>query len=261
MNWESQNQSSASKRILERELEKRISLNSSYSKRAFAKQLGIAPSFLSNLINGRRRITTKVARRIAEQLSLSDLDRNAMIHEATGDTAPASPFGASAQSLGPEIFEQLCSWWYVGILEFLETNARSHAPEVLAQRLGISKSNVAMALQRLERLGVLERDPKSPRRYRKTADSTIFSSQTPNEALRSYHSQLLEKAKEAIYFQSPEEKIVGSMTIAFDPNDLPEIRKKWIEFRKLVETFATQGKDRDSVYTMVFEFFALTRKI
>lgn len=249
----------ASQRILEREFNQRLTANPMYSKRAFAKCIGIAPSFLSNLINGKRRLTVDTATLLTNVLVLGQADRSALMKEAIGQETDDYATIESRTSLSSDAFEHINEWWYITILEFLETNIKNHAPEEIARHTGLPKGTVKIALNKLVEMKIIEKDPRKPKRFRKILESLNISSNTPNESLRKYHAQLFDKAKEAIYIQNPHQKVLGSMVIAFDPSDIPEIQKRWAAFRKDLESFLSQGQNRKEVCAVVFETFSLTK--
>ncbi|OFZ78600.1 MAG: hypothetical protein A2583_04400 [Bdellovibrionales bacterium RIFOXYD1_FULL_53_11] len=206
-----------------------------------------------------------VAKQIAEKLMLSEKDTKSLMTECLG----VEDKGGSKQpdkvadaqfKLPTSVFEHICEWWYLAILEYFETNQKDHSPLAISKRVGIPKHGVVFALMRLVEFGLIKKDPRRPGRYCKVAESQLITSETPNDALRKFHSQILDKAKEAIYTQTPNEKAVSSMTIAFDPADLQEIKRRWNEFRHSLEDFIEQGKNRSQVYTMIFELFALTNR-
>ena len=59
--------------LLESELKNRISNNSRYSLRSFAKYLEIPPGRLSEIFSGKRKLTIAVGEKISHKLSLSPL--------------------------------------------------------------------------------------------------------------------------------------------------------------------------------------------
>lgn len=54
-----------------KELERRRERNSHYSLRAYARDLETDPSYLSKIMNGRRRISRNLAAKIAKKLGVS----------------------------------------------------------------------------------------------------------------------------------------------------------------------------------------------
>ena len=113
--------------ILQDELRRRCARNPRYSLRAFARSLGRDHSSLSQLLRGRRRITTRVIRRIGMLLRLP-------LHEIELYCAEENDV-ALARIVGTDLFR---------------ADSRR-----LASVLGISIDEVNVSLQRLLRLGAL----------------------------------------------------------------------------------------------------------
>jgi transcriptional regulator with XRE-family HTH domain len=247
-----------SQRILEREYNRRLGLNPRFSKRAFAKQLGIAPSFLSHLFNGHRRLTPQVAQKLAASLELSASDREGLLKEALGvATDSAQPSGEGFAEVSPDAFESIANWWTVAVLEYLDTLGSDHSLENLSRLAGLPKAAMESALRSLEAAGLIERDPRRRACYRKREKAIKVGSRIPNDALKRFHGQLMDKAKDAVFFLRPEERVLGSLTIAFDPDDLPMVQERWLAFRDEIQALASQGKRRREVFTAVFSGFKL----
>ena len=62
--------------ILKNDYSARSSLNHSYSLRAYARDLGISSSMLSELFNYRRKLSTKKAEQILKRINLSEREAN-----------------------------------------------------------------------------------------------------------------------------------------------------------------------------------------
>jgi uncharacterized protein (TIGR02147 family) len=81
-----------------------------------------------------------------------------------------------------------------------------------------------------------------------------------SEAIQSYHTQMLEKAKEALLTQHILEREFTAETITINQSQIPEakelIRKFKADFARLFEE--AQG---DQTYQMQIQFFSLTKEI
>src|SRR5476651_669001 len=73
-----------SQEILLKEYNRRKTVNISYSKRSFAKNLGLSPAFLVQLMSGKRRLTSKIAQALSAKLALSPEERHSLASESTG---------------------------------------------------------------------------------------------------------------------------------------------------------------------------------
>lgn len=75
--------------LLDRELTRRKQNNPRYSLRAFARQLGIDHSTLSQILRRRRRLTTRVLRRLGAALRVAQADIDRATALANADAVAA----------------------------------------------------------------------------------------------------------------------------------------------------------------------------
>jgi transcriptional regulator with XRE-family HTH domain len=113
--------------VLQHELHARCERNPRYSLRAFARALALDHASLSQLLRGRRRVTTRAIRRIGKALRLSP-------HEIERHCVEAND-AALLRVVGTPLFR---------------ADSRR-----LASVLGITLDEVNVSLQRLLRLGAL----------------------------------------------------------------------------------------------------------
>jgi hypothetical protein len=113
--------------ILEHELQRRCARNPRYSLRAFARALAVDHSALSQLLRGRRRMTTRAIRQIGAMLRLDS-------HEIEMHCAEEND---------------------AALLRVIDTDLFRADSRRLASVLGIPMDEVNVSLQRLLRLGAL----------------------------------------------------------------------------------------------------------
>jgi uncharacterized protein (TIGR02147 family) len=255
---------------LKRTLSERVLKNPSYSMRSLAKQLEMAPSMLSSVLNGKRNLSVENALKISGRLGLAENESeylSLLVQLEGADTLERkSALQAKLKALNPEHgvhdltidrFRMISTWYHLPILEMAEMNDGPLDSEKAAALLGISKIDAGLALDRLERLELLERDQMG--RYRKVHDNLLAGSDMPDEGLRSYHRQMLEKAIVSIGEQSPQEKMIGSFNVAFDPALLGEAKRLQKDFFVKLGKLAERGRARRKIYHISQVFFDLTR--
>ncbi|MEK2690841.1 TIGR02147 family protein [Bdellovibrio sp. GT3] len=252
--------------LLLQELEKRVANNSNYSKRAMARQLKISPSMMSAILNGKRNLSPKSALDISKALkfdkktteyfvtlvqyeaAMND-DARTFLLEKIQNLAPR----AQTQKLDVDIFNMIAEWYHVPILQMTHTTNNDLSIDSIAKYMGISKAMVTKALERLRRLELLKEDENGVLRASKSAVMT--SSPIPNQALRHFHTQMLQKASTALEHQGNHEKFVGSETFAFDEKDLAKANEILEEcFSKIVRLAANQ-KSKRNVYHLGIQLF------
>mgnify|MGYP001559470535 FL=1 len=239
--------------VLAAELERRKSANARYSLRAFAKNLGINPGFLSSVMNGTRTLSLKNLVRVAERLGLGPAETAELLGVSSGLAADVE--SSSVATIQLDAFQVISDWYHFAILELTHAEVLKNAPEHIARRLGISTATAAQAVARLLRLGLLEVDGKG--RLKKTKAFIATPSGTPSRALRGFHAQHLEKAKAALETQAVTERDITGVTIPFDPTRMTEMSAEIRRFRRRMMKLASVGKNTE-VYHLSLAFFRLT---
>lgn len=239
---------------LQLELNRRRALNPAYSLRAFAKNLGVSPAQLSQLISGKRKLTAKAASKIADRLSLSPFERMQLVESVA--KAEASPKSAIALALEEEAFRFIADWYHLAILSLLELPQAKAEPRWVAKRLGISALVASQALNRLKTLNLLE---VSPRGFKLTAEALRVTPVARSQAVGKYHQQVLAKASAAIDEVPIEQREICSLTLALDPRDVPKAKARISEFLRGLSAVLESG-EKKAVYSLAVQLFPLTKE-
>lgn len=241
--------------------------NPSYSLRAMARQIGCAPSTLSEIMSGKKRLSPTKALSTALKLGLqsSEAEYFQLLVQADGARDPALRRYVTermeelrprdGRQLTLDNFRLISDWYH---LPALELSRQGVTAAVVAQRLGITSIEAATALERLERLELVTKEAAG--RYRRVPGNVQTSSQIPSEALRSYHRQMLTRATESLETQTPQEKVVGSETFAFDPALLEEARRITDQYLNEIGALSKKSKNPSEVYHVGAQFFRITKK-
>jgi uncharacterized protein (TIGR02147 family) len=146
---------------------------------------------------------------------------------------------------------------HVTILEMASINNLNLDSALAAKAVGISEIEALVIIERLDRLGLIEKNKKGF--YTKTQDDLLVKSEKPNVALRAFHKKMLEKAIYALETQTNEEKFVGSETFAFSAGNLKEAEEILEECFSRVLALAETTKKQDAVYHLGIQLFNLTK--
>jgi uncharacterized protein (TIGR02147 family) len=258
--------------ILKEILAEKSKKNSSYSLRAFAGQLGIAPSMLSNVLKGSKNLSVESAFAVAQKLNLSaqqtDLFCLLVQLETTKSIAQKELLLAKIQNLRPsepardlslDLFKSMADWTHVAALILLELpNLATADLKTIATRLGITTVQADLVLERLVRLELVQPDDLG-NYERVNRDHLMTRSEIANPALKEFHRSMLTKAIESLETQSPKEKSVGSETMTFDPARLPEVNAILEEAYAKVKALASEGSSQKEIYHLGIQFFRLTQ--
>ncbi|MCR9159193.1 MAG: hypothetical protein ACE37F_09260 [Nannocystaceae bacterium] len=164
-------QSPSYQSLLREELAHRQSRNAGYSFRAFARDLGIAVSTLSEVLGGVKGISAARARKLAKRLGLTADLRELFVLSARAQHArSAVEREAAAASLAeltraapkaPPNTLAIVSWVVEAVLKISERRGVVLDVDQVAASLGAPADVVRFARRFLTRLGFLEGTPKS----------------------------------------------------------------------------------------------------
>ncbi|MGZ3651053.1 MAG: TIGR02147 family protein [Bdellovibrionota bacterium] len=243
--------------------------NPAFSLRAMAKSLEIAPSFLSGVLKGQKNLSLKTSMDVARRLRLPSEETEYFCLLAQKDAAKDPNVKESllarlqrhnpaqeVNDLSVDHFRSISDWQHFAILSATEIEGFDPSARNLAAALELPQAEIEVSLDRLERLGMLERD--SDGRYRKTKSNPRVVSKAPSQALRNFHRQTLQKAADSLESQTTEEKVVGSETFAIDSDQVQAFNALANEFFDKAIALAKKSKKRDSVYHLGVQFFNFT---
>jgi uncharacterized protein (TIGR02147 family) len=251
-------------------LAEKVAANPAFSQRALAGRLGISHSTLSEVLNGKKNFSAESALRVGTGLALprAELEyfcllverecaRTPLQRESVNQRLNAIAPGGPRRDLSVDQFRVISDWYHYAILHYSRLPDADFDPARLARRLGISKLEVEAAIERLLHMELLEADPARPGSYRMTQDSVRVESAVPNQALRNYHRQIFTLASESLERQKPDERIVGSETIAFAREDLPKARALVAEFYKRILELSRSPSRKTDVCNVGVHVFSL----
>ena len=231
------------KDLLLDELATRQGRNTSYSLRAFARDLGVNVTTLSEFFSGRRGLSRQSIQNLVDRLGVSPL-----LLEKTGKAA-------ASRKLSDESFRMVSEWYYYGILSLARMKRNRAAPEWIAAKLGVSKVTARMALRRLV-------DTKHIRvlngKMIRISESFTTSNDIPSLALRHYHKENLRLAADAIDSEPMPRRFITAITMPTNPDRVKKARDLILRFREEISAFLEEGEPEE-VYTVAIQLFPLTK--
>lgn len=227
--------------ILESSYEKMKLKNPQYSRRAYARKLGISSGMLSDVSNGKARFTKKRAHEIIEKLEIPAKEK-ARFLVLLGKSSEI------VQDLPPsEKYLILHDWIYRSILFAYDIEKFKATPELMSEKLGLPINEVKTRIATLLEVGLL----------RETEEGEIIRSKViwrvPQESSKDFFHKLyavnLDVAKKAIKEVPAAQRDFTTITFAGNSKQLDTVRK---EIQELYEkTFAIMEEPQtDRVYQM-----------
>ena len=233
--------------------------NPAYSLRAFAKKAGMTSSALSEILNGKRNVSRAFAQKILNKLcvepdqaaSLLDIfpEKSRRKHSLAARTLKYT-------QLNMDHFRVISDWHHFAIQSLSETETYRHDPIWIAKRLGIRSSEAAAALERLERLGMLGIDDQG--KVFRGASGYASSDDVADLSVRKTHAQNLELARRSLEIDAVHERDFTAISMAIDPDRLPEAKKMIREFQDRICEFLESGRKRE-VHKLCMQMIPLTK--
>jgi len=250
-------------------METRCQRNPSYSLRAFARDLGLAPSRLHDVLQGRYGLSREAAAKIAKNLGLhkeeaerfcdqveSQHARGKRIRQAAAERLSAK--APAYQPLTLDGFQVISDWYHFAILELTLTEGFQSNAAWIAKELDLSPHVATAAIDRLKRLDLLLEDKEG---NLKAADTfTASPGGVPSDAIKKFHRQILEKAITAIDCQALEERDFSSMILAVDSSRVEEARLELKNFRRAFDAKFGASENKTTVYCLSTQLFRLQTK-
>ena len=258
--------------FLRDELVRRIRHNPRYSQRAFARQLGISPGELSEVLAAKRHLSPRSALKAAKSLGLSIEETELLLwliqKERVGaleprlNSAGSPPSGAptrrSERALALDLFQLVSDWGSWAVLSLAETEGFAWDAKWISKKLGLSPQQAQDIVSRLVRVGLVEQSETGE--LKATNDHSVVQSGVPSEALRAYHSQILRLALDSLDFVPREFREIAGTTFPVNPADLPAIKKEMDEFLDRVSQKYSAHRPLREVYHLELALLPLTQK-
>ena len=224
--------------------------NSRYSLRAFAKNLEIDPSSLSQILSGKRKISNKIILNFCEKLSATpkDLKRFGLIeNNALADE--------NFYQLSLDKFSVISEWYHYAILELTYVSGFKADYKWIARKLSITVEEAKSAIERLMRLELIFEENGSFIKSSKvlTNDGIINTSSAHKELQR----QIVSKALLAIDECPAESKDITSITMAIDTANIEKAKKLIAKFRRDLCALLEDG-DQTVVYNLGIQLYPIS---
>lgn len=255
--------------VLKNEFEARSHRNSRYSLRAFARDLDLFPSRLSDILKGKQGLSAETAAKLASRLGfnaeeserfitlvLSEDARSPLHRKAAKDRLKVLATDNNYAVIQEHLFRVISDWYHFPILELTLVEDFKPTSEWIAHRLGITFIEAERAIERLLALQLLVPTPKG---FKAATTFPATSSEIPSQAIRTFHSQILKLASSALYLQAITQRDFSANMLAIDPASLPEMTKELKQFRRKFEKKYKAKKNKKEVYCLAVQLFSLTK--
>jgi len=242
---------------INKKLEDFCTSNPRGSLRLFARSIGVSATSLSQVLNGKRPLSLKMAKRIARTCATDSIDAQSFLKSAMGDLSKdlTNIENGNETQLEHDTFRMISDWYCYGILSLAKIKGCRWDPKWIAERLGIRRDQAHQAFVRLEKIGLIR---KSGRGFLQIKANLKISSEVSSLAIRQFHSQMLMKAQKSLTSDSNDIREFGSAVITLRKSDLEKAKQAIREFR---ETFSSQldSDQGDQVYSLNINLIPLSK--
>lgn len=259
--------------ILQKELMDRCESNPRYSLRAFARDLKLSPSRLSEVLNKKQGLSRSAAEQISKTLGFGQeesdyfCDLVSLKHARSvkeRENAKLRVFKAEFEkqrdehySLQLDSFKIISDWYHLGILELLKVKNFRHDTKWIARRLGVQVIQIELAIDRLTRVGLLKIEDG---RFVATQSKGWVPGGVPSSSIRKFHKQVLEKALVAMETQAVDERFFSTRLMTLNRSDLPKAFEMITDFQKrfCVDNEVDEGKEL--LYCISMQLFKIVEE-
>ena len=224
----------------------------------------MSSSALSGMLNGKRSITVASIEKLGQAIGLNpkEINRYKILSREL-------KFGVELDSVPMDEFQQITldsyaiisDWYHYAILELIRVRGFQPTTAWISKSLGITKSEANIAVERLQRVGLLD-IAKDGRWIDKTLEgkATNISGDHTSSASRKLQKQILQMSLRALEeMPSTELRNHTSLTLAINPEDIPLAKEKIKNFRRELAEMLESNKNPTEVYHVNVSLYPVTK--
>lgn len=245
---------------LKEDFSRRNRINKSYSLRAYARDLGIHPATLSQVLLGKRALPPKNADQIIDRLKLGAKERTLFKESIRQkrdllDTIKI-PDSENQFILDESYYQIIAEWEHYAVLSLFDCMDFRPTLMEISERLDIPKTRAEVVVDNLLACGLLERAKNKT--LIKTQPQVRTTEDVISPALRASHRENLEIAGHKLDTVPTELRDFSSIMVAMSDDKIPEVKIIIREFRNKLAQLLKNGR-KDKVYQLAIQFYPLTK--
>ena len=239
--------------LLLRKFEESKQKNARWSQRAYAAKIGLSSGALSEILQGKRPLSSQLKKKISPKLQLSPIEESEFFEEELPSHLKTNRL--EYFKLTTDQFHLISDWWHYAILNLMNTKGFKPINSWISDRLGLSLAATDEAWERLIRLNLIKKDGK---KFIRTFNRLETSDELLNLSVQKSHIQDLELIEKSITQVKPEFRDHTSMTVVVNKKSISKAKEL---IRLFQDRFSaeTEVNDGDEVYKLSVSFFPLTK--
>ena len=214
------------------------------------------------MFSGKRPISDKMRERLGFKLGLSPKELQKFEAQPHGNRRSILQKQAQArdfQQISIDAFQVISEPHHYALLELMKTRSFQWDHKWIARRLGLSPVDVRAAIERLENVGLLERDTDGALKDSTDGFSTDIREGLSVEAQRRFQQASLRQADKCIDEIPPNLRDNTSITFAVNLKDIPKAKEMIKAFRRKVCRELEANPQLDEVYQLTIAFTPISK--
>lgn len=233
--------------------------NPLYSLRAYARDLGMHPSTLSQVLKGNRPLPLKDTTGVLKKLGLGPKERTLFMESLLRKKTSIDDIEINESNerfmLDESYFKAIAEWEHFAVLELYELQNFEASVATVAKKLKITENRAEVVVNNLLTCGLLKVNERGEleRAYPEVRTTEDVTSQ----ALKLSHKETLQMGLTKLEEIEVELRDFSSTTVAIDLEKLPEAKTIIREFRQKMSALLRDGHKTD-LYNLAIQFYPLT---
>jgi uncharacterized protein (TIGR02147 family) len=232
--------------------------NPHYSLRAYARDIGIHPATLSQIINGKRALPVKDSEKVMKKLNLGPKERSLFIDSLT-KTRTFNQITISEEDnrvlLDESHYKIIAEWEHFAVLELFHIEEFQRTKDDVARRLDLTSNRTDVVINNLLVARLIELDETG--KLVKVHEDVKTTDDITNQALVDSHKESMQMGINKIDEIALELRDFSSWTLAIDMNKFHDAKMLIKEFRKKMAVLLSEG-ERKEVYQLAIQFYPLS---
>lgn len=245
-----------------------------YSLRALARDTGMSASYMSQIMSGKRALTSDLFYKMTDILEMDEMAKqklslslflNSKIPSESKDklnqimqSSPGLQEYEEYAEADLKDFDVIRNWYYVAILDLVSLKDFKPETSWVAEKLNISHYQAQTALTHLFLHGLLKAENG---RWVKQKFKLRFSTNSSVQAVRSFHKSMIEKSivelTSNVDQESFSKRLITGVCVATNTAQLEKAKDKINELMFEVSKILSEG-ECDEVYQLNTQLFSLT---
>lgn len=234
--------------------------NPHYSLRAFARDLDMHPSTVSQIIKGKRPLPFKDSANVLRKLELSPQDRTLFLESLMKVKTRLDKIKIEALDqrfmLDEAYYKIIAEWEHYAVLDLFDLEDFEVTHSSVSEKLGITENRSDVVISNLLSCGLLKRSETGV--LLKVHADIRTTEDISNKALRESHCETLKMGIIKLEEVEVELRDFSSTTVAIDLEKLPEAKAIIREFRQKMSALLRDGH-KTEVYQLGIQFYPLTK--